>query len=98
PCRPPPAAASIERQCSRHGSTRLRERHSLRERNELEGGTMKKLLPVLGAIAAVGVFMSTASAAPVTTAAASSAGSLRLPRATPAGQTTACRHIRYGAP
>jgi hypothetical protein len=54
---------------------------------------MKKLLPVLGAIAIVGGFMSTASAAPVSTAHASSAGMLRLPRATPAGQTTVFGHI-----
>ena len=54
---------------------------------------MKKLLLVLGAIAAVGVFMSTASAAPVTTAHVSSPELLRLPRATPAGQTTVFGHI-----
>jgi hypothetical protein len=57
---------------------------------ELEGGTMKKLLPVLGAIAAVGVSISVASAA---TAQTSSTGLLSLPRATPAGQTTQYGHI-----
>jgi hypothetical protein len=55
---------------------------------------MKKLLPVLGAIAVVGVFMSTASAAPVTTTRASSPDLLLLPRATPAGQQTLFGHIK----
>ena len=55
---------------------------------------MKKLLPVLGAIAVVGVFMSTASAAPLTTTRASSPDLLLLPRATPAGQQTLFGHIK----
>jgi len=55
---------------------------------------MKKLLPVLGVIAVVGVFMSTASAAPVTTTRVSSPDLLLLPRATPAGQQTLFGHIK----
>ena len=54
---------------------------------------MKKLLPVLGAIAAVTVFMSTASAARVTTARVSSPELLLLPRATPAGQQSLFGHV-----
>lgn len=54
---------------------------------------MKKLLPVLGAISVVGIFMSTASAAPVTTARPSSPSLLSLPRATPAGQVSLYGHI-----
>jgi hypothetical protein len=55
---------------------------------------MKKLLPVVGAIAVLAVFLSTASASPVTMTRASSPEVLVLPRATPAGQDTLFGHIR----
>jgi len=55
---------------------------------------MKKLLLVLAAIAAVGVFMSTASAAPVTAAHVSSPRLLLLPRPTPAGQQILFGHVK----
>ena len=54
---------------------------------------MKKLLPVLGAIAVVGLSMSTASAAPVAPSQPSSPVLLKLPRATPAGQESLYGHI-----
>jgi len=55
---------------------------------------MKNLLLVLGgAIVLVGASMSTASAAPGCGDGPSSAALLRLPRATPAGQTTVFGHI-----
>lgn len=58
--------------------------------NELDGRIMKNLLLVLGAIAVCGS-LATASAASTKS---SSAGPLRLPRATPAGQTTVFGHIK----
>jgi len=58
--------------------------------NELDGRIMKNLLLVLGAITVCGS-LATASAASTKS---SSSGPLRLPRATPAGQTTVFGHIK----
>ena len=58
--------------------------------NELDGRIMKNLLFVLGVIAVCGS-LATASAASTKS---SSVGPLRLPRATPAGQTTVFGHIK----